>query len=56
MKIELEIRKVCGVIRYYPLCAVSKELCKMKKSPTLVQGDVDNLENVGFTFVFYEDK
>ena len=56
MKIKLEVKRICGVQRYYPLCDLSHVLCEMKKTPTLLQRDVDALRGVGFTFEFYEEK
>jgi len=53
MNIELTIKNIYGVDRYYPRCKVSKAICDIKKTPTILQRDVMILRTVGFSFTIY---
>lgn len=56
MNLELKIKNVYGVDRYYPHCAVSKAICEIKKTPTILQRDVTILRTVGFSFTIYGEE
>ena len=43
--------KFAGDNRYYPADELSKALCKIKKSPSLNDGDIKLLLRVGITIV-----
>ncbi len=53
MNLELKIKNVYGVDRYYPHCQVSKAICEIKKTPTMLQRDITILRTVGFSFTIY---
>ena len=54
MNLELRTKNVCGVDRYYPRCPISKAICKIKRTPTILPRDVMILRDVGFTFTIYK--
>ncbi len=56
MKLELIAKNVYGVKRYYPHCQVSKAICAIKNTPTILERDIEILRGVGFSFVTHQEK
>ncbi len=53
MKLELITKSVYGVKRYYPYCQVSKAICAIKNTPTILERDIEILRRVGFSFTIH---
>jgi len=56
MNLNLKIKNVYGVDRYYPACPVSRAICEIKKTPTMLPRDVTILRTVGFSFTIYGEE